>query len=65
MLALDDLLEGTDGVLQGDVLAFVAGKLFRDMEGLGQETLDLTGTVDGDFVSLDHFSFCLITFDLE
>ena len=29
VLAVDDLLEGADGVLQGDVLAFVAGDTFN------------------------------------
>ena len=56
MLAFDDLLEGTDGLLQGDVLALVTGELLGNMEGLGQETLDLTGTVNDGLVFLDRKS---------
>ena len=50
MLAVDDLLEATDGLLQGDIFALITGELLRHGEGLGQETLDLPGTVDYQLV---------------
>ena len=42
VLALDDLLEGTDGLLQGNILTGIAGELLCHMEGLRQEALNLT-----------------------
>ena len=55
MLALDDLLEGTNGLLQGHILALIAGELFGNMEGLAEETLYLTGTVNGQLVFVAQF----------
>ena len=43
MLALADLLEAADGLLQGHVAALHAGELLRDREGLAQEALHLAG----------------------
>ena len=51
MLALDDLLKAADGLLQRHIFALIAGELFCDGEGLGQETLHLTGTVNGQLIS--------------
>ena len=39
MLSGKDLLEGADGVLQGDELAFVTSEDLGDSEGLRHETL--------------------------
>ena len=52
MLAVDDLLEGADGLLQGHILALIAGELLGNVEGLTEESLHLTGTVDGELVFL-------------
>ena len=44
--AREDLLEGADGVLEGDELALETSEDLRDSEGLRHETLDLTRTLD-------------------
>src|SRR5207248_8207755 len=41
VLAVEQLLEGADGVLQLHVLALDAGEGLRHAEGLGEEALDL------------------------
>ena len=46
MLAREDLLEGADGLLQGNELALETSEDLRDLEGLRHETLDLTSTLD-------------------
>ena len=46
VLALDDLLEGTDGILQWDELALITSEDLGDLERLRHETLDLTSTLD-------------------
>ena len=46
MRAGEDLLEGADGVLEGDELALETSEDLRDREGLRHETLDLTSTLD-------------------
>ena len=46
VFASDDFLEGTDGVLEGDELAFETGENLSDLERLGHETLDFAGTFD-------------------
>ena len=50
VLAVDDFLEGADGVLDFDVGAGDAGEDFGDVEGLGEEALDFAGAGDGGFV---------------
>lgn len=54
-LTSQDRLEGGDGVLEIDELALDTGEDLGDSEGLGQETLDLTGTLDGELVGLGEF----------
>jgi len=51
-LTSNDSLEGADGVLQVDQLALDTSENLGDSEGLGQETLELTGTLDSKLVSL-------------
>lgn len=51
-LTLDDGLEGTDGVLQVNEGTLDTSENLGDSEGLGQETLELTGTLDSKLVSL-------------
>ena len=46
MGASEDLLEGADGVLEGDELALITSEDLCDLEGLRHETLDLTSTLD-------------------
>ena len=46
VLAGDDFLEGTDGVLEGDEFAFETSENLSDLERLGHETLDFAGTFD-------------------
>lgn len=45
-LAVDNLGEGADGILDTDVDAGVASELLGNVEGLREELLNLTGTVD-------------------
>src|SRR5512138_3850070 len=52
VLAVHDLLEAADRVLQLDVLALVAGELLGDVERLGEEALHLAGARDGELVVL-------------
>lgn len=47
MLALEDLLESGDGVLEGDEGTLHTGEGLGDSEGLRHETLDLTSALDG------------------
>ena len=54
-LAGQDGLEGVDGVLEVDELALDTGEDLGDSEGLAQETLDLTGTLDGKLVGFGKF----------
>ena len=51
-LTRDDSLEGADSVLQVDQLALDTSENLGDSEGLGQETLELTGTLDSELISL-------------
>lgn len=51
-LTAKDALEALDGLLEGHQFAHVAGEDLGHLEGLGQETLDLTGAGDGQFVLL-------------
>jgi hypothetical protein len=46
MSAGENLLEGTDSVLEGDELALITGKDLGDSERLRHETLDFTSTLD-------------------
>ena len=46
----DDLLEALDRVGEGDVSARDAGELLGDVEGLGEEALDLARAVDRELV---------------
>ena len=46
MLARQDLLEGADGLLQGNELALETSEDLCDLEGLRHESLDLTSTLD-------------------
>ena len=41
-----DLLEGSDGVLEGNEFTLVTREDLGDLEGLRHETLDLTSTLD-------------------
>ena len=50
MLALEDLVEAADRVLDLHVDPWRARELLRHVEGLGQEALDLAGPVDGHLV---------------
>ena len=52
MLTLDDFLEAADGILQRDILALIARKLFSYVERLGQEALHFPGAVDCQLVFL-------------
>jgi len=54
-LAVDDGLEAADGVLEVDELALDTSEDLGDREGLAEETLDLTGTLDGELVGLGQF----------
>jgi peptide chain release factor 1 len=54
-LTVDDSLEGTDGVLQVNELTLDTSEDLGDGERLAQETLELTGTLDGELVSLRQF----------
>jgi hypothetical protein len=51
-LTSNDGLEGGDGVLQVNKGTLDTSEDLGDGEGLGQETLELTGTLDGELVSL-------------
>ena len=59
VFAGEDLPEGTNGILDRNVLSVVAGEFFRDMERLGKEVTDSSGTVDR---RLDHALRDLIMF---
>ena len=50
MLALDDLDESGDRVLEANVLARLAGEGLRDEERLREELLDLPGPCDDELV---------------
>src|SRR3954452_2925561 len=50
VLAVDDLLEGADRVLDGDVDTGRAGELLGDEERLREEALDLAGALHGQLV---------------
>lgn len=52
VLAIEDSLESLEGVLQVDELTLHVGENLSDLERLGQETLDLTGTVHSELVIL-------------
>lgn len=54
-LTTENGLERRDGVLQVDKLALDTSEDLGDGEGLRQETLDLTGTLDGELVGLGEF----------
>merc|ERR1712000_736521 len=51
-LTVKDGLEGVDGLLEVDQSTLNTSENLGDSEGLAQETLDLTGTLDGKLVSL-------------
>lgn len=51
-LTAEDALEALDGLLEGHQFAQVASENLSHLEGLGKETLDLTGAGDGQFVLL-------------
>ena len=44
MLTVQDLTESTDGLADRYIFSFQTGELSCHEEGLGQESLDLTGT---------------------
>ena len=48
VLPLDDLAEAPDGLRERDVRALEAGELLRDVEGLGEELLDLPRARDDE-----------------
>ena len=50
MLALDDLLEAAHRIFNLDVLSGRARKYLSYMEGLGEETLHLSGAIHGELV---------------
>ena len=50
MLALDNLAEAADGLLERYITALIAGELLGNGEGLRQEALHLAGAVDGQLV---------------
>src|SRR3954467_11268325 len=50
VLAVDHRLERADGVLDLDELARDAGEHLGDVEGLGEEALDLAGAADGQLI---------------
>lgn len=52
VLALKDLLEGTDRVGKRNETALVTSEDLGNSERLGQETLNLTGTFDGELMKL-------------
>ena len=47
----ENLLEGADGVLEGDELALITSEDLGDLERLRHETLDLTSTLDLGYIS--------------
>jgi hypothetical protein len=55
VLALENLLEGTDGVGKRDKTTLITSENLSDSEGLGQETLDLTSTLDSQLVFFRQF----------
>lgn len=54
-ITVQDSLEGSNGVLEVDELALDTSEDLSDSEGLAQETLDLTGTLDGKLIGLRKF----------
>ena len=55
MLAIQDLTESADGLADRYVFSFQTGELSCHEEGLGQESLDLTGTGYDQLVFLGQF----------
>jgi hypothetical protein len=55
VLALKNLSEGTDGVLEGNETTLITSENLSDSERLGQETLDLTSTLDSQLVLFGQF----------
>jgi hypothetical protein len=58
VLSGKNLLEGADGILEGNELAFVSCEDLGDSERLRHETLDFTSTLD--LVNIDGISDTLI-----
>lgn len=54
-LTAKDGLEGGNGVLEVDELTLDTSENLGDSERLAQETLDLTGTLDGELIGLRKF----------
>ena len=54
-LTSKDSLEGGNGVLKVNELTLDTSEDLSDSERLGQETLDLTGTLDGELIGLRKF----------
>lgn len=52
VLTVQDLLEGSDGLLQSHQLTGDTSENLGDSEWLGQESLDLSGSLDGQLVGL-------------
>ena len=48
--AIENAFKAADGFLEGNILARRTGKDLSNVERLGQETLDLTGTGNSQFV---------------
>lgn len=55
VVAVENALEASDGVLQGNVLARRTGEDFRYEERLGQEALDLTSARHQQLVGFGQF----------
>jgi hypothetical protein len=53
--AVHDHVETTDRFVDGNQHAFETGELFSHVEGLGQETLYLTGAGNGHFIFVAQF----------
>ena len=54
-LTVDDRTESADSLLHRHILAGYTGEVLCHMEGLGQETLDLTGTIYGYLILIGQF----------
>jgi hypothetical protein len=52
IVTIQDALKAADGFLEGNVLTGGTGEYFSNVERLGQKTLDLTGTGNGQLVFL-------------
>merc|ERR1719183_287974 len=55
VISIDDFLETLDGVFQGNKLSCGSDENLSDVERLGHELLNLSGTADGQFIVFRKF----------